>query len=298
MSSTGINQTREEIIGRIRVGVRQSRSDVAAIVIFGSFTKDGVYRDIDLLVAVEAIDEPALDRKEEIQAIRRAIGLPLPLDMLLLSKEECRDNFQAHLPLFLDIAFDGYVVHDDGFFRPLVKATKRYVEERGIERTDTGGWRFPVARRRSTTLSALQNKDWAHIWLNDAKQDMAAAINLFEAGIFDKCVTHCQQTTEKVIKAALACFGRLEKSHYVSDILVSEAKAQSLGDWEDKLVKLAAWARDLEPDATLSRYPGMFRGRLWIPYDQYDEVRAEEALRKARQALDMGRAFVDWWFEG
>lgn len=297
MSSTGINQMREEIIGRIKAGVRQSRSDVAAIVIFGSFAKDDDYHDIDLMVAVEAIDEPALDRKDEIQAIRRAIGLPLPLDVLLLSKEECRDNFQAHLPLFLDIAFDGYVVHDDGFFHPLVKATKRYVEERGIKRTETGGWRFPVARRRSTTLSALENRDWAHIWLKDAQQDMAAAINLFESGIFDKCVTHCQQTTEKAIKAALACFGRLEKSHYVSDILESEIKAQSLGEWEDKLVELAAWARDLEPDATLSRYPGMFRGQLWIPYDQYDEVRAKKALRKARQALDMGKAFVDWWFE-
>jgi len=100
------------------------------------------------------------------------------------------------------------------------------------------------------------------------------------------------------IKAVLACFGRFEKSHYVSDILESEAKAQDLGEWEDKLMELAAWARDLEPDATLSRYPGMFRGQLWIPYDQYDEARAKEALRKARQALDRGRAFVDWWFEG
>jgi len=298
MSSTGIKQTREEIIERIKAGVKQSRSDVAAIVIFGSFAKEDDYRDIDLLVAVEAIDKPALDRKEEIHAIRRAVDLPLPLDVLLLSKEECHDNFQAHLPLFLDIAFDGYVVHDDGFFRSLVEATRRYVEERGIERTETGGWRFPVAHRCSTVLSALENRDWAHIWLNDAKQDMAAAINLFEAGIFDKCVTHCQQTSEKAIKAILACFGRLEKSHYVSDILVGEAKAQNLGEWEDKLMELAAWARDLEPDATLSRYPGMFRGQLWIPYDQYDEIRAKEALRKARRALDMGRAFVDWWFEG
>ena len=293
-----IKQSRQEIIERIKAGMGQSRSDIAAIVIFGSFAKDGDYHDIDLLVAVETIDTPALDRKGEIQAIRRAVGLPLPLDVLLLSKEECCDNFQAHLPLFLDIAFDGYVVHDEGFFQPLMEATKSYVEERGIQRTETGGWRFPVAHRRSTPLSALENRDWAHIWLNDAKQDMAAAINLFEAGIFDKCVTHCQQTTEKVIKTALACFGRLEKSHYVSDILESEIKAQDLGEWEDKLVKLTVWARDLEPDATLSRYPGMFRGRLWIPHDQYDEARAKKALRKARQVLDIGRAFVDWWFEG
>ncbi|MEA3459693.1 MAG: HEPN domain-containing protein [Chloroflexota bacterium] len=291
-------QTREEIIERIKAGVERSRSDVAAIVIFGSFAKGDDYRDIDLLAAVETIDKPPLDRKEEIQAIRRAVGLPLPLDVLLFSKEECRDGFQAHLPLFLDIAFDGHVVYDEGFFHSLMETTKRYVEERGIERTETGGWRFPVAHRRSTTLCALENKDWAHIWLNDAQQDMAAASNLFEAGILDKCVTHCQQTTEKAIKAVLACFGRLEKSHYVSDILESEVKAQSLGEWEDRLADLAAWARDLEPDATLSRYPGMFRGRLWIPYDQYDEVRAEEALRKAGQALDTSEAFVDWWFEG
>jgi len=147
-----IKQTREEIIERIKAGVRQSRSDIAAIVIFGSFGKDDDYHDIDLLVAVEAIDKPPLDRKEEIQAIRRAVGLPLPLDVLLLSREECCDGFQAHVPLFLNIAFDGYVVYDKGFFHPLMKAAKRYVKERGIERTETGGWRFPVASRRSTIL--------------------------------------------------------------------------------------------------------------------------------------------------
>lgn len=145
-------QTREEIIERIKVGIGRSRKDVAAIIIFGSFAKGNDYRDIDLLVAVEAIGEPPLVRKGEIQAIRRAVGFSLPLDMLLFSKEECRDGFQAHLPLFLDIAFDGYVVHDEGFFRSLMEAARRYVKERGVKRTETGGWRFPVAYRRSTIL--------------------------------------------------------------------------------------------------------------------------------------------------
>jgi len=55
-----IKQSREEIIERIKAGLGQSRSDIAAIVIFGSFAKDSDYHDIDLLVAVEAIDTPAL----------------------------------------------------------------------------------------------------------------------------------------------------------------------------------------------------------------------------------------------
>lgn len=288
--------TRQEVIETIKTGVLRTRGDVTAIVLFGSFARGGEYRDIDLLVVVESLDKAPLDRKDEVQAIRRGIGLTLPIEVLLFSKEECADGFRAHLPLFLDIAFEGLLLHDDGFVGQLMEETQRYVETQGIRRTETGGWRFPVAYRQATVLSTLKNRDWTQMWLSDAGQDLAAATSLFEDGIFDKCVTHCQQVTEKAVKSVLACFGILEKTHYVSGSLERELEGQNVPDWADGLKALTAHARDLEPDATLSRYPGVYEGRMWVPHREYDEVKAQEALEKARRALDIATAFTQWWF--
>jgi HEPN domain-containing protein len=196
----------------------------------------------------------------------------------------------------LDIAFDGHIIYDDGFIAELMTRTREDVKKKGIKRTETGGWRFPVKFRESTPLSKLENREWADIWLNDAKRDLDAAIKLFEDGIFDKCVTHSQQAVEKGVKSILICFGIYERTHYVSGILAKELKRQGLGQWSNRLGQIADYARDLELDATLSRYPGMFKGRVWIPYREYDEAKAKEALQKARFALDSSRAFIAWWF--
>jgi HEPN domain-containing protein/predicted nucleotidyltransferase len=294
MSGEGL--TKPEVIEALKEGLLRTRDDVVAIIPFGSFARGGEYRDVDLLVVVESLDKAPLDRKDEVQAIRQGIDLTLPIEVLLFSKEECADGFRAHLPLFLDIAFEGLVLHDDGFVSQLMEETRRYVETQGIQRTETGGWRFPVAYRQATVLSTFKNRDWAQMWLSDAGQDLAAATSLFEDGIFDKCVTHCQQVTEKAVKSVLACFGILEKTHYVSGTLEKELEGQDVSDWADKMRELTASARDLEPDATLSRYPGVYKGRIWLPRREYTEVKAREALEKARRALDIAMAFAHWWF--
>ncbi len=288
--------TRQEVMEAIKAGVLRTGGDVVAIVLFGSFARGGEYRDIDLLVVVDNLDKAPLDRKDEIQAIRRGIDLTLPIEVLLCSKNECADGFRAHLPLFLDIAFEGLLLHDDGSIGQLMEETRRYVETQGIRRTETGGWRFPVKHRQTTVLSTLKNHEWAQMWLSDAGQDLAAATSLFENGIFDKCVTHCQQVTEKAVKSVLACFGLLEKTHYVSGTLKKELRSQNVSEWANRLGELAAYAHDLEPDATLSRYPGMYAGRMWLPHREYDEAKAREALEKARRAWDIATTFTQWWF--
>ncbi len=292
----GKTLTRQEIIEAIKAGMLGTGGDVTAIVLFGSFARGGEYRDIDLLVVVESLDKAPLDRKDEVQAIREGIDLALPVEVLLFSKKECADGFHAHLPLFLDIAFEGLLLYDDGFVGQLMEETQRYVETQGIRRTETGGWRFPVAYRQATVLSTLKNHDWAQMWLSDAGQALAAATSLLEDGIFDKCVTHCHQVAEKAVKSVLACFGILEKTHYVSGTLRKEMEGQNVPDWADRLKELTAHARDLEPDATLSRYPGMYEGKVWLPHREYDKVKAQEALEKARRAMDIATAFTQWWF--
>ncbi|MFQ6016333.1 MAG: HEPN domain-containing protein [Anaerolineae bacterium] len=274
------------------------RSDVVSIVAFGSFVRDGDYDDIDLLVVLTDLSKPPLERKDEILEIKDRIKHLPPADVLLVSVEECVDNFEAHVPLFLDIAFDGRIIHDNDFVARLMRETREYVKSQGIVRTESGGWRFPVRFRQSTPLSQLKDEEWASIWLGEAEQDLLAARRLLEAGIYDKCVTHCQQVVEKVVKAILICFGRSERSHYVGRALEREIKRQKLGQWTKELKVIARDAENLEPDVSLSRYPKIFGDRIWVPHREYDTTRAKSALQKAQFALDRGKEFVAWWFSG
>lgn len=98
--------------------------------------------------------------------------------------------------------------------------------------------------------------------------------------------------TEKAVKSVQACFGILEKTHYVSGTLEKELEGQNVPDWADRLKELTIYACDLEPEATLSCYPGMYEDKVWLPHREYDEVKAQEALEKARRALDTATAFT------
>lgn len=286
----------EEICTIIRDTVLATRDDVVAIVLFGSLARGEPYRDVDILVVVDELDKGMLERTEDMLALGDALDLPVPAEILIYSQEECIQGFEAHLPLFLNIATDGQVLFDSGFMAPLVAAIRDDLRRRNIERTTTGGWRFPVRYRESVPFSPLESRDWAALWLDDAARDLAAAENLLQGRIFDKCVTHCQQTTEKAAKAVLACFGVLERTHYVARTLARECRAHTSGRWEERLLELAAQARSLEPDATLSRYPGLHRGEIWVPSKEYDQARAAHAAETARPALRTAQEFVQWWF--
>ncbi len=287
----------DEISIIIRETILSTRDDVVAIVLFGSLARGEAYHDADILVVVEDMDASMLERTDDMIALSDALDLPVPAEVLIYSRKECEQGFQAHLPLYLNIATEGQVLFDTGFITPLMAITREDLRRKNIERTSTGGWRFPVRQRESVPFSSLESRDWAIMWLDDASRDLAAAENLLRGHIFDKCVTHCQQTTEKAVKAVLACFGLLERSHYVARTLARECRAYTSAQWQERLLELSAQARSLEPDATLSRYPSLYQGEIWVPSKEYDEARATEAIELARLALQTAQDFVDWWFE-
>jgi len=280
----------------IRNAILATRSDVVAIVLFGSLARGEPYHDIDVLVVVDKLDKGMLERSQDMLALGNALALPVPSEVLIYSREECEQGFKSHLPLFLNIAADGRVLYDTGFITPLIKAVRDELRRRGVERTVTGGWRFPVRYRQSVPFSSMESRDWAKLWLDDAARDLTAAENLLQGRIFDKCVTHCQQTAEKAVKAVLACFGLLERTHYVASILAQECRTHTSGQWQERLLELANQARSLEPDATLARYPGIYHGEIWVPAKEYDEARAVRAIAIARRALQIAQEFVGWWF--
>ena len=116
--------------------------------------------DIDLVVIAEGLNPKLHRRSEEMFLIKKSLPL-LPLDILLFTPDEVRNNFENHNPLFLDIAEDGVVLLDhDHFLLDLINGTRDYVRGKGIVRL-SDGWRFPVKDRTATFLSKVSNRDFA-----------------------------------------------------------------------------------------------------------------------------------------
>jgi predicted nucleotidyltransferase len=128
--------------------------EIISIAIFGSVARqeDDSDSDIDLLVVAENIPEKRIERIPDMIKIKRELNLEFPLDVLLVSKHECRSNFRNHNPLYLDIAFDAEIIYDEtNFLRDLIEETREYVKTHNIRRGD-GSWSFPVKERAVTKL--------------------------------------------------------------------------------------------------------------------------------------------------
>jgi HEPN domain-containing protein/predicted nucleotidyltransferase len=271
---------------------------VSGAVLFGSQTNDSHTQDsdIDLLVVAENINPRIHRRKKEMMALKRSLP-GKPLDLLLLSPKEVISNFTNHNPLFLDIAEDGIIIKDKGnFLSDLIKKTREYIQVKGIKRIKNG-WQFPVAYRTATPLSSVSNKDFAEAMLKDGDRDFSIGKNLLRDEFFDKSVYHFQQSVEKCIKSVLIAFGTFQKTHFVGEVLVEVIRDQSLPDeWKQKLTEIAELSEELEPDVSLSRYPGIINNMLWMPCDEYGLQEAEESLKKAELVLNAARDFKKYWF--
>jgi HEPN domain-containing protein len=220
-----------------------------------------------------------------------------PLDLLLLSPKEVISNFTNHNPLFLDIAEDGIIIKDkENFLSDLIKKTREYIQVKGIKRIKNG-WQFPVVYRAATPLSSVSNKDFAEAMLKDGARDFSIGKNLLRDEFFDKSVYHFQQSVEKCIKSVLIAFGTFQKTHFVGEVLVEVIGEHSLPDeWQRKLTEIAELSEELEPEVSLSRYPGIINNMLWIPGDEYGQQEAEESLKKAELVLNAAGDFNQYWF--
>ncbi len=287
-----MNQTTSEKITFI--AQKKWGNDVVSIALFGSFVRGKDFKDIDILIVLEKIDKSRLERIKDIAEIKHA--LDFPADILLVSKEECMDNFMNHNPLFLDIATEGKVIHDSGFLGRLIDEIKHEINKKKIKR-EFSRWIFPVKDRVPTPLSEITNKDWANYWLEDSERDLKASEYLSQNRLYERAVYHCQQAVEKTVKAVLICFGAYEKTHYVASILRKEVENRDLKEYSRQLVEVIRIAEELEPHVSLSRYPGISGGEVWLPSREYTNEIAESVLRDAKKAIKTGKDFVLWWFE-
>lgn len=260
----------------------------------GNFTTDS---DIDILFISDEINPKKNKRGKEIGQIKQIIAIPYPLDIMLLTSNECISNFKNHNPLFLDIALEGLILFDkDNFLGSLIDEAVKYIIDKNIKKIDDG-WVFPIKEREPVYLSKVSNKDFAIAMLSDGVRDYEVGIKIILYEYYDKAVYHFQQAIEKAIKAILICFGIYRKTHFVGEILLEEIKSRDIEEaWRRKLVEIAKVGLEIEPEVTWSRYPGIDDNKLWIPYEEYNKEDAESIKHECEKVLKVTKDFVNWWF--
>ncbi|MEA1924601.1 MAG: HEPN domain-containing protein [Candidatus Altiarchaeota archaeon] len=267
--------------------------NLAGIIVFGSCVKENRYNDIDLLIVLDEIDKNRIERLDEIMGFKRTLETKKPVDITLVSKEECLNNFRNHNPLYLDITLDGKIVYDTGTLQSLIDETQEYLTDKHIVREKTR-WLFPT-KKGVSLLSKISNKDWAESWLKDAKRDLRSAQALHKEGLFEKTVYHSQQCIEKSVKAILICFGAFEKTHYVSTVLKEETSKKKLNN--KNIEEVIRIAENMEPHMSLSRYPGISHDEIWLPYEEYDHEIAVESLNSGKKVMKIAKKFIEDWFK-
>ena len=272
--------------------------EIAGALLFGSWSQgsQGIRSDVDLLVVAENINPKRHRRGTEIALIKRYFP-ELSLDILLLTKKEVISNFFNHNPLFLDIAEDGIIILDDNhFLQNQILETRDYIREKGIKRFEDG-WVFPVVKGAPAYLSKVSNQDFSLAMIKDGERDFGIGQRLIEAGYYDKAVYHFQQSTEKSIKSILISMGIFQKTHLIGRVLRKVVAEKDIPiKWKDKLIEVAEISESIEPEVSLSRYPGIIGDTLWLPFEEYSKEDANGAMAKAESSLSIAKGFIEDWF--
>lgn len=286
--------------GHIINRLKTSPVEIIAATVYGSWARGAmtVDSDVDLLLISDAINIKRHKRGKDIAAVKAWLGLDFPMDLLLLTREECISNFRNHNPLFLDIAVEGLILIDsEDFLKNLFEETRAYISLKKLQKLDDG-WLFPVLYREPSFLSKISNKDFSIAMLTDGERDLNIGVSIMKEGYFDKAIYHFQQAVEKAVKSILICMGIFKKTHFVGEILIAELNRIELDDgWKDKLMTLAMISLGIEPEVTWSRYPGINNDTLWIPYEEYTAEDAADIREKSEKIIKTAKDFVTWWFK-
>lgn len=296
--SGGITGADSSLLRRVCGRLLGAHENIRGIILFGSLARKEPHQDVDLLVVLGREKMERSERDKALIVLREALGPDgVRLDLVVVHEGGFRWGLEAHYPFYLNVAFDGVVLYDANGITALLEQARREVKACGIQRTETGGWQFPVPYRQRVPLSPFDNVTWARQWLDDGERDLWAAEGLFRLGLYERSVTHSQQAVEKSVKRVLACMGRMEPSHYLSSLLSSLLSVVQEADWRERLETLAQAAAEMEPAVVDSRYPIEVGEQAIWPMERYGETEAARALDLARKSLEIGRAFVRWWTE-
>ncbi len=126
---------------------------LVSVVLFGSHARGEARAesDIDIFLVVKGLAESPLDR---IGEVRRPLAGRIRERVAFIAKTP--EEILAGLPSFyLDLALDGRVLFDTGFFRDRQAVLRRLIEEAGLRRVVRGGeysWEWENPPRRGWRL--------------------------------------------------------------------------------------------------------------------------------------------------
>lgn len=110
------------------------------------------------------------------------------------------------------------------------------------------------------------------MWLTKAREDFAAARLLFGAGLTDTACYHCQQASEKFLKAILEENDKqIPRTHDLDALIQHVADVVHISD------EVRGAANLLSGFGVAVRYPG-----------------TDTDLEDAKEALDMTKIILDW----
>jgi HEPN domain-containing protein len=69
-------------------------------------------------------------------------------------------------------------------------------------------------------------------------------------------------------------------------------------DWRQDLLDAAQISAGMEPEVSLSRYPGIIGNNLWLPFEEYKKEDADKAYQKAGKVAAIAKVFIAEWFAG
>ena len=91
--------------------------------------------------------------------------------------------------------------------------------------------------------------------------------------------------------------GIFKKTHFVGEELRALIDKGTIpGHWKEQLSDAAEISEGIEPEVSLSRYPGISQDALWLPYEEYEESDSQQAQQKAERVLLIAKNFVTQWF--
>jgi len=122
------------------------------------------------------------------------------------------------------------------------------------------------------------NKEIAQAFIKEAEADLRSARLLLVGKEYSQAIVHCQDATEKILKAALA----LRNIIITRQRIISPDFVATFSDLAE-VDQIGVAASALEKEGTRTEYP--FFGRpdlpIWIPSEQYNEEDAKDAMEKA-----------------
>lgn len=252
---------------------------LVSVVLFGSHAR-GEARpesDVDIFLVVKGLPESPLDR---IVEVRRPLAGRVRERVAFIAKTP--EEVLAGVPsLYLDLALDGRVLYDKGFFRERQAALRRLIEQAGLRRVVRGGeysWEWETPPRRGWRL------DWgAHYRLRLAQGFLQEAEQDYGLRRWRSCVDKAQMSLQDAANAILALFGPLAKSYEPGTHLRNLIESgQLVGAGKETLEQLLETFETVGAEEHFLTHDGN-EATYRDPWSLFGEAAARRALEAARR---------------